>query len=111
MKRRKVVKWLEQTVDETLFFYAFPDEHWRRIRTNDPLELIMCEIRRPPRVDCSFPNGTLGRRLVAARLRRIAACLSSHNQSEVMIKGKGIVRIIRNSNKQGVIIPSAAGLL
>jgi transposase-like protein len=27
-------------VEETLAYYAFPDEHWRRIRTNNPLERI-----------------------------------------------------------------------
>ena len=35
---------------ETLTYYAFPDEHWQKIRTNNPLERIMREIRRrtPP---------------------------------------------------------------
>jgi hypothetical protein len=31
---------------QTLTYYAFPEEHWRRIRTNDPLERILHEIRR-----------------------------------------------------------------
>jgi hypothetical protein len=30
--------------------YAFPEEHWRRIRTNNPLERILREIRRRTRV-------------------------------------------------------------
>ena len=29
---------------ETLTYYAFPEETWRRIRTNDPLERILREI-------------------------------------------------------------------
>ena len=33
-------------VEETLAYYGFPEEHWRRIRTNNPLERIMREIRR-----------------------------------------------------------------
>jgi hypothetical protein len=36
-------------VPETLAYYAFPEEHWRRIRTNNPLERIMREIRRRTR--------------------------------------------------------------
>jgi hypothetical protein len=31
---------VEMAVEETLAYYAFPDEHWRRIRTNNPLERI-----------------------------------------------------------------------
>jgi hypothetical protein len=32
--------------EKTLAFYAFPEEYWRRIRTNNPLERILPEIRR-----------------------------------------------------------------
>jgi putative transposase len=28
---------VEGAVEETLAYYAFPEEHWRRIRTNNPL--------------------------------------------------------------------------
>lgn len=35
---------------ETLTYYRFPNEHWRRIRTHNPLERIMREIRRRTRV-------------------------------------------------------------
>ena len=28
----------EVGVEETLTYYAFPEEHWRRIRTSNPLE-------------------------------------------------------------------------
>ena len=37
-------------VEETLTYYAFPEEHWRRIRTNNPLERLLREIRRRTRV-------------------------------------------------------------
>src|SRR6516225_9498139 len=36
----------EAAIEETLAYYAFPEEHWRRIRTNNPLERILREIRR-----------------------------------------------------------------
>ena len=59
-------------VDETLAYYAFPEEHWRRIRTNNPLERIMREIRRRTRVVGAFPDGQSALNLAAARLRHIA---------------------------------------
>ena len=37
---------VEASVCETLTYYAFPDIHWQKIRTNNPLERIMNEIRR-----------------------------------------------------------------
>src|SRR5258706_8886513 len=37
---------VEAAGEETLAYYAFPEEHWRRIRTNNPLERILREIRR-----------------------------------------------------------------
>ncbi|MEQ8694031.1 MAG: IS256 family transposase [Gammaproteobacteria bacterium] len=72
MKLPKVASWLEETVDETLAYYAFPEEHWRRIRTNNPLERIMREIRRRTRVVGAFPDGQSALNLAAARLRHIA---------------------------------------
>jgi putative transposase len=57
---------------ETLSYYAFPREHWRSIRTNNPLERIMREIRRRTRVVGCFPDGRSALMLVAARLRHIA---------------------------------------
>lgn len=72
MRLKKVADWLEETVDETLTYYGFPDEHWRRIRTNNPLERIMREIRRRTRVVGAFPDGQSALNLAAARLRHIA---------------------------------------
>ena len=37
---------VERSVHETLTYYAFPDIHWHKIRTNNPLERIMREIRK-----------------------------------------------------------------
>ncbi len=60
-------------VEETLSYYAFPSEHWRSIRTNNPQERIMPEIRRRTRVVGAFPDGRSALMLVAARLRHVAA--------------------------------------
>lgn len=56
---------------ETLCYYHFPREHWRQIRTNNPLERIMREIRRRSRVVGCFPDGNSVLMLAAARLRHI----------------------------------------
>jgi len=63
---------IEQSIGETLTYYAFPDGHWRKIRTNNPLERIMKEIRRRTRVVGAFPDGQSCLNLAAARLRHIA---------------------------------------
>lgn len=64
---------IEDSVDETLTYYSFPDSHWRKIRTNNPLERIMKEIRRRTKVVGAFPDGKSCLNLAAARLRHIAA--------------------------------------
>lgn len=51
---------------------GFPAQHWRRIRTNNPLERIIREIRRRTRVVGAFPDGESALMLVATRLRHIA---------------------------------------
>ena len=47
---REAAELVEAAAEETLTYYAFPEEHWRRIRTNNPLERILREIRRRTRV-------------------------------------------------------------
>ena len=71
-KMTKAADLIEQAVHETLTYYAFPDVHWRKIRTNNPLERIMKEIRRRTRVVGAFPDGQSCLNLAAARLRYIA---------------------------------------
>jgi transposase-like protein len=72
MRLPKAAKVVREGVEETLSYVAFPAEHWRQIRTNNPLERIMREIRRRTRVVGSFPDGRSALMLVAARLRHIA---------------------------------------
>ena len=72
MKLTKAAKLVRDGIHETLSYYHYPQEHWRRIRTNNPLERIMKEIRRRTRIVGSFPDGESALILVAARLRHIA---------------------------------------
>lgn len=72
LKLRKAAKRVREGYEETLRYMFFPREHWRSLRTNNPLERIMKEIRRRTRVVGSFPDGRSALMLVAARLRHIA---------------------------------------
>jgi len=73
MKLRTAAELVDQKVGETLTYYAYPSTHWRQLRTNNPLERIIREIRRRTRVVGSFPDGKSALMLVAARLRHIAS--------------------------------------
>jgi transposase-like protein len=68
----KAAQLVEEAIEETLTYYGFPDNHWIRIRTNNPLERIIREIRRRTRVVGAFPDGQSALMLCAARLRHIA---------------------------------------
>jgi putative transposase len=68
----RAAKLIEESIGETLTYYAFPDGHWRKIRTNNPLERIMKEIRRRTKVVGAFPDGQSCLNLAAARLKHIA---------------------------------------
>lgn len=72
MKLSQAAGIVEEGVGETLSYMAYPREHWTRIRTNNPLERIMREIRRRTRVVGAFPDGRSALMLVAARLRHVA---------------------------------------
>ena len=73
MRLPKAADLVESKISETFSYYQFPQQHWVRIRTNNPLERIMREIRRRTRVVGAFPDGNSALMLVGARLRHIAA--------------------------------------
>lgn len=80
MRLRKATSIIKDGIEETLSYMSFPREFWRRIRTNNPLERIMREIRRRTRVVGNFPDGESALMLVAARLRHIASTKWSTKQ-------------------------------
>jgi len=71
MRLGKAATTVRNGYEETLRYMFFPPEHWRSLRTNNPLERIMREIRRRTRVVGSFPDGRSALMLAAARLRRL----------------------------------------
>jgi len=72
MKLRAAAVKIREGIEQTFTYYGFPDKHHRQIRTNNPLERIMREIRRRSRVVGCFPDGKSALMLAAARLRYIA---------------------------------------
>lgn len=80
MRLAKAAAVVGDGVAETFTYYRFPREHWRRIRTNNPMERIMREIRRRTRVVGAFPDGESALMLVAARLRHISGTKWSYRR-------------------------------
>jgi transposase-like protein len=72
MRLGKAAEVVETGIGETLRYMAFPMEHWRSLKTNNPLERLNREIRRRTRVVGAFPDGKSALMLVSARLRYLA---------------------------------------
>ena len=72
MKLKNAANLVEDGIEETLLYMKYPREHWRHLRTNNPLERLIREVRRRTRVVGNFPDGNSALMLVAARLRHIA---------------------------------------
>src|SRR5689334_6884523 len=70
LRLTKAAELVEAAVEETLAYYAFPEEPLAA--HPHPLERILREIRRRTRVVGAFPDGQSALNLAAARLRHIA---------------------------------------
>lgn len=71
-KLGKAADLVEKRIQQTSSSYSFPDSHWRKLRTNNPLERLMREIRRRSRLVGAFPDDKSFLNLDAARLHHIA---------------------------------------
>jgi putative transposase len=59
---------MEAALDDVLAFLHFPQEHWCKISSNNPLELLNKEIKRRTNVVGIFPNDAAITRLVGSQL-------------------------------------------
>jgi len=84
VKLSRAAELVEQKATETLTYFSCPSTHWRQIRTNNPLERIIREIRRRTRVVGAFPDGKSALMPVAARLRHIASTKWGKRRYRVM---------------------------
>lgn len=71
MKLGKAAEKVASGIAETLTYMDFPEEHWKKIRTNNAIERLNREIRRRSRVVGTFPDGNSALMLVCARLRHV----------------------------------------
>jgi AhpD family alkylhydroperoxidase len=82
MRLRTAAELVEQKVAETLTYYSYPSTHWRQIKTNNPLERIIREIRRRTRVVGAFPDGQSALvRLRASQINGCAYCIDLHTRA------------------------------
>ena len=64
----KVAELLEEAEEDLLAFYRFPQPHWRKLRSANPLERVNKEIGRRTDVVGIFPNDASAIRLAGAML-------------------------------------------
>ena len=62
-------KILGEGLSEALTYFQFPAEHWARIRTNNPMERLLREVKRRLKVVGTFPDVDSALMLATARLK------------------------------------------
>ena len=72
MKLRAAAELVENAIHETLTFFAYPPQHWLKLKTNNPMERLLKEARRRTKVVGAFPDGHSALMLVSARLRHVS---------------------------------------
>ena len=63
---RKLVDWVEETIEDTFTFYRLPRQHHKHLKSTNMLERLNEEIKRRTHVVRIFPNAQACQRLVRA---------------------------------------------
>ena len=64
--------WMEENLTEGFSVFHFSQNHWRKLRTTNPLERVNREIKRRTQVVSIFPNTASCERLISALLIEIS---------------------------------------
>ena len=73
MKLKAAADLVEKSIHETFAYFAYPPQHWLKIKTNNPMERLLREATRRTKVVGAFPDGNSALMLVAARLRHVSS--------------------------------------
>jgi transposase-like protein len=73
MKLKAAAELIENSIHEKFSYFAYPPQHWLKIKTNNPMERLLKETRRRTKVVGAFPDGNSALMLVAARLRHFSS--------------------------------------
>jgi transposase-like protein len=73
MKLKAAAELVENSIHETLAYYAYPLQHWLKNKTNNPMGRLLKEAWRRTKVVGAFPDGNSALMLVAARLRHVSS--------------------------------------
>src|SRR5947207_6573722 len=85
----KVAAMLERAEDDLLAFYAFPVDHWRKLRSTNPLERLNREIGRRTDVVGILPDN--------ASLVRLATSLVIEQNDEWLVGRRYLSRLARSA--------------
>jgi putative transposase len=73
-------------------YYAFPKEHWVRIRTTNGLERLHCEIKRRTRSAGAFPDRASALRLITAVALQVTSLWSDRRYLDMTVFDSEAVR-------------------
>lgn len=84
----EAVDCLEQGFEAATQFYAFPQDHWRRLRSTNGLERLHGEIKRRIRAVGAFPDRASALRLIVAVAVRVTAIWNDRRYLDMSLTRK-----------------------
>jgi putative transposase len=90
----KVAELLAGAEEDLLAFYRFPEAHWPKLRSTNPLERVNREVGRRSDVVGIFPNDASAIRLCGALLIEQNDCVSGWEMSSAWAKRLSRVSVV-----------------